>query len=107
LCNHNVENKIDISDIKAKKHKIQKEQKILKKLSSFSNGKDFLKNFKTLQKNFPFSIIINILDKYFKLILPYYTFLEDKQIANKILSSQLNKILNDFNTIYDKISIKI
>lgn len=86
---------------------IQKEQKIVKKLTSFNNEKDFLKNFKTLQKNFPSSIIINILNKYFKLILPYCTFLEDKQIANKILSSQLNKILNDFNTIYDRIKVKI
>ena len=93
-------NNLDIKEI-------QKEQKILKRLSLFNNEKDFLKNFKKLQKDFPASIIINILDKYFKLILPYYTFLKDKQLANQILRTQLNKILNDFNTIYDRISNKI
>ncbi len=93
-------NNLDIKEI-------QKEQKILKKLSSFRDEKDFIKNFNILQKNFPFSIIINILDKYFKLILPYYTFLKNKQDANQILTTQLNKILNDFNSIYDKINNKI
>lgn len=93
-------NNLDIKEI-------QKEQKILKKMSSFNNEKDFLKSFRTLQKKFPSSIIINILDKYFKLILPYYTFLKNKQDANQILSSQVNKILNDFNCIYDRITNKI
>jgi hypothetical protein len=93
-------NSLDIKEI-------QKERKILKKLSSFKNEKDFIKDFKTLQKNFPSSIIINILDKYFKLILPYYTFLKDKPDANQILRTQVNKILNDFNGIYDRISNKI
>lgn len=93
-------NNLDIKEI-------QKEQKILKRLSLINNEKDFLKNFNTLQKNFPSSIIINILDKYFNLILPYYTFLKDKQLANKILATQLNKILNEFNCIYDRISNKI
>lgn len=86
---------------------IQKERKILKKLSSFNKIEDFLKNFKNLEKTISYSIIINILDNYFKLILPYYTFLKNKQNANEILTSQLNKILNDFNSIYDKISNKI
>lgn len=86
---------------------IQKERKILKKLSSFNKIEDFLKNFKNLEKTISYSIIINILDNYFKLILPYYTFLKNKQDANEILTSQLNKILNDFNSIYDKINNKI
>lgn len=86
---------------------IQKERKILKKLSTFNNIEDFFTNFKNLEKTISYSIIINILDTYFKLILPYYTFLKNKQDADEILSSQLNKILNDFNSIYDKISNKI
>jgi hypothetical protein len=93
-------NSLDIKEI-------QKERKILKKLSSFNNIEDFFTNFKNLEKTISYSIIINILDTYFKLILPYYTFLKNKQDANEILSSQLNKILNDFNSIYDKISNKI
>lgn len=86
---------------------IQKERKILKKLSSFNKIEDFLKNFKNIEKTISYSIVINILDNYFKLILPYYTFLKNKQDANEILTSQLNKILNDFNSIYDKINNKI
>lgn len=86
---------------------IQKERKILKKLSLFNNIEDFFTNFKNLEKTISYSIVINILDTYFKLILPYYTFLKNKPGANEILSAQLNKILNDFNSIYDKISNKI
>lgn len=86
---------------------IQKERKILKKLSSFNKIEDFFTNFKNLEKTISYSIVINILDNYFKLILPYYTFLKNKPGANEILSAQLNKILNDFNSIYDKISNKI
>lgn len=86
---------------------IQKEQKILKKLSSFNKEKDFIKNFKILQRSFEYSIIINILDKYFKLILPYYSFIENKQFANQILIKQLDKILNEFNAIYDRIKLKL
>jgi len=93
-------NSLDIKEI-------QKERKILKKLSSFNNIEDFFTNFKNLEKTISYSIVINILDTYFKLILPYYTFLKNKQDANEILTSQLNKILNDFNSIYDKISNKI
>jgi hypothetical protein len=98
-------NKQQINSLDIKE--IQKERKILKKLSSFNNIEDFFTNFKNLEKTISYSIVINILDTYFKLILPYYTFLKNKQDANEILSSQLNKILNDFNSIYDKISNKI
>jgi hypothetical protein len=93
-------NSLDIKEI-------QKERKILKKLSSFNHIEDFFTNFKNLEKTISYSIVINILDNYFKLILPYYTFLKNKQDANEILTSQLNKILNDFNSIYDKINNKI
>ena len=93
-------NTLDIKDI-------QKEQKILKKLSSFNKKKDFIKNFRILQRSFEYSIIINIFDKYFKLILPYYSFIENKQFANEILIKQLDKILNEFNAIYDRIKLKL
>lgn len=93
-------NTLDIKDI-------QKEQKILKKLSSFNKEKDFIKNFKILQRSFEYSIIINIFDKYFKLILPYYIFIENQQFSNQILIKQLEKILNEFNTIYDRMKIKL
>lgn len=89
-------NSLDINEI-------QKEQKILKKFNSSSNIK---KDLEELKRKFPTSLITNIFDRYFKLILPYYNFLEDKNLANEILKSQIDEILNKFNTIYDKIGIK-
>lgn len=89
-------NSLDINEI-------QKEQKILKKVNSSSNIK---KELEELKRKFPTSLIINIFDKYFKLILPYYNFLEDKNLANNILKSQIDEILKKFNTIYDKIDTK-
>lgn len=89
-------NSLDINEI-------QKEKKILKKFNSSSN---IIKDFEELKRKFPSSLIINILDKYFKLIFPYYTFLEDKNLANEILKNQIDEILKKFNTIYDKIDIK-
>ena len=89
-------NSLDINEI-------QKEQKILKKFNSSSNIK---KDLEELKRKFPTSLIINIFDRYFKLILPYYNFLEDKNLANEILKSQIDEILKKFNTIYDKIDTK-
>ena len=84
-------------------NEIQKEQKILKKFNSSSNIR---KDLEELKRKFPTSLITNIFGRYFKLILPYYNFLEDKNLANEILKSQIDEILNKFNTIYDKIGIK-
>lgn len=92
-------NNLDINEI-------QKEQKILNKLSSI-NKKDFIKTFESLKQKFQTSIVINIFDKYLKLVLPYYNFLSDNTLANDILDNQINEILNKFNSIFDKINTKI
>jgi len=89
---------IDIKDI-------QQEKNILKKLNSIKT-QNFFKELQTIFKNYPNSIICNIFDRFFKLILPYYNMLKDKNLANEILKKQLNEVLNTFNSIFDKINIK-
>ena len=75
------------------------ENEILENLSPL---KDLclIETFQQFQKTYPNSIIINILDKYFKLILPYYNFIGNKTISNKILNTQLQEILVKFNSLF-------
>lgn len=75
------------------------ENEILEKLSPLKDLY-FIETFQQFQKIYPNSIIINILDKYFKLILPYYNFIGNKTIANTILNTQLKEILNKFNSLF-------
>ena len=51
-------------------------------------------------------MICNIFDRFFKLILPYNKILENKE-ANEILEKQIFEVLSSFNSIFDKINIKI
>ncbi len=51
-------------------------------------------------------MICNIFDRFFKLILPYNKILENKE-ANEILEKQICELLSSFNSIFDRINIKI
>ncbi len=75
---------------------LKKERKILTKLILLKKDITFFEEFENIKQKNPTLISINILEKYFYLILPYYHFLEDKSIANKILEKQLTAILNRF-----------
>lgn len=88
------------------KKDILKEKKILLKLQNMKSN-SYYKEFLNIKRNFEHSIIINILDKYFDLMNPYFNFINSSEIANEIMKKQLKIILNEFNTIYDTISDKI
>jgi hypothetical protein len=88
------------------KKDILKEKKILLKLQNMKSP-NFYKDFLNIKRNFEHSIIINILDKYFDLVNPYFNFLNSTQKANEIMEKQLKIILNEFNSIYATINDKI
>jgi hypothetical protein len=89
---------IDIKDI-------SKEKKILKKLNTIKI-ENFYKEFKIVFEKYPNSMICNIFDRFFKLILPYNKILENKE-ANEILEKQICAVLSSFNSIFDKIDTKL
>jgi hypothetical protein len=78
---------------------LKKERKILIKLILLKKDMTFFEEFKNIKQKNPSLILINILEKYFNLILPYYHFLENKSIANKILEKQLSELLARFNLL--------
>ena len=78
------------------------ERKILIKLNSLEKDILFFDKFKNIQGEYPNSISVNILEKYFKLILPYYKFIKNKNISNKILKKQLEEILKKLSMIFNK-----
>lgn len=88
------------------KKDILKEKKILLKLQNMKSN-SYYKEFLNIKRNFNHSIIINILDKYFNLMNPYFNFINSSEIANEIMKKHLKIILNEFNSIYDTISHKI
>ncbi len=96
FLNKNLE-EIDIKEI-------IKEKKVLKKLNSIKIEK-FHQEFKIVFEKYPNSMICNIFDRFFKLILPYNNILESKE-ANEILKKQIFEVLSSFNSIFDKINIK-
>lgn len=87
---------LDIQDIKD----IENEKEIIKKLILLDLEKDFIKEFENIKLNFLDSIVLNIFDKYLRLILPYYNFIKEKNIANKLLKNQISEILDKFNRIF-------
>ncbi|HJE03666.1 hypothetical protein AAX26_00592 [Aliarcobacter thereius] len=89
---------IDIKDI-------QKEKKVLKKLNNIKI-ENFHNEFKMVFKKYPNSMICNIFDRFFKLILPYNLILNSNE-ANEILEKQIFEALNSFNSIFDKIDTKL
>lgn len=86
---------------------VQKEQEILKILTNLEIKYELIEKIGNIKKDYPTSVILSIFERYFKLILPYYNFLNDKELANKILNKQIGEILNKFNSIYDKIDTKL
>ncbi|WP_418179606.1 6-hydroxymethylpterin diphosphokinase MptE-like protein [Aliarcobacter lanthieri] len=86
------------------KNEINKEQEVLKKLNDLDKN-TFYKEFKVIFENYPQSMICNIFNRFFKLVLPYHNILKNQDIANKILEKQIDEVLNAFNTIFDKIDI--
>ncbi|RBQ26600.1 6-hydroxymethylpterin diphosphokinase MptE-like protein [Arcobacter sp. CECT 9188] len=88
------------------KNEINKEQEVLKKLNNLDKN-SFYKEFKVIFENYPQSMICNIFNRFFRLILPYHNILKNQDIANKILEKQIDEVLNAFNTIFDKIDINL
>lgn len=84
---------------------IIKEKKVLKKLNSIKIEK-FHQEFKIFFEKYPNSMICNIFDRFFKLILPYNKILENEEV-NEILEKQICELLSSFNSIFDRINIKI
>jgi hypothetical protein len=78
---------------------LKKERKILTKLVSLKKDMTFFEEFKNIKQKNSSLILINILEKYFNLILPYYHFLDNKSIANKILEKQLNELIYKLSLI--------
>ena len=87
---------LDIQDIQD----IKNEKEIIKQLILLDLEKDFIKEFENIKLNFLDSIVLNIFDKYLRLILPYYNFIKEKNIANKLLKNQISEILDKFNRIF-------
>lgn len=77
-----------------------KERKILIKFNSLEKNISFFNEFKNIQQKYPNSIAVNILEKYFKLILPYYKFIKNENISNEILKKQLEKVLGKLFDIF-------
>lgn len=92
ISNRNIE-------IYAKEFK--KEQKIFEKLSLESlENMNFIKEFQKIKQKFPNSIVVNILDRFLRLVLPYHSFLKDKKIADEILKNQLKEIFDKFKMVF-------
>ncbi len=87
---------LDIQDIQD----IKNEKEIIKQLILLDLEKDFIKEFENIKLNFLDSIVLNIFDKYLRLILPYYNFIKEKNISNKLLKNQISEILDKFNRIF-------
>lgn len=98
LINLNNISKKNINKIFKKESK--KEKEILSKLNSLKKDINFFEQFKSIQYKYPYSISINILEKYFKLILPYYNLLQNKNLANNILEIEIKRILKDLSIIF-------
>lgn len=98
LLNLDTISKQDLNNIFVKEFNV--EEKILTKLNLLKKDISFFDEFKNIQKKYPNSILVNILKKYFKLILPYYRFIKNEDIANKILIKQLEKVLKKLVDIF-------
>ncbi|CAM3830087.1 6-hydroxymethylpterin diphosphokinase MptE-like protein [Arcobacter cloacae] len=82
------------------KKNFAKENKILSEVRNIDKNINFYKNFKDIQQKYPNSISLDILEKYLKLILPYYNLLRNQSLANNILEKQLNEIINKLFVIF-------
>ncbi|MCG3685608.1 motility associated factor glycosyltransferase family protein [Aliarcobacter butzleri] len=82
-----------------------KEKKILKRLQSVKLEKFFVE-FKTLFGTYANSTILNIFDRFFKLVLPYYNMLKNRSLADEILQKQICEVLNSFDKVFCRIDNK-
>ena len=64
---------------------LQNEQKILKALLNLKIENDLIEKIQNLKEKSNISVVLSIFEKYFKLILPYYNFLENKDLRDKII----------------------
>lgn len=78
-----------------------KEKNILTKIALLKKDETFLDEFKNIQKQYLSSISLDILEKYLKLILPYYNFIKNDNLRNKELQKQLNKIIYKLSLIFN------
>ena len=79
---------------------------ILKKLNNLKI-ENFYSDFKIIFKNYPNSVVVNIFDRFFRLVLPYKNILKNQDISNKILEKQIKEVLNAFNSIFDRINVNL
>ena len=98
LLNLNSMTKQKLNDIFIKE--FDKEREILIKLNYLEKSISFFDEFKNIQQKYPDSISLNILEKYFKLILPYYKFIKKENTTDKILKRQLGEILEKLFNIF-------
>ena len=84
------------------KDRIANEKNILMILNKLQTDTFFDEVFK-LNKEFPSSLVLNIFISYYKLISPYLFFIKNKSIANQTFEIQLNILLKEFNTLFDRI----
>ncbi len=84
------------------KNRITSEKKILINLNQLQIDTFSDEVFK-LNKEFPSSLILSVFINYYKLISPYLFFIKNKSSANQTYKIQVNILLKEFNTLYDRI----
>ncbi len=77
------------------------EKNILVKIALLKKDETFLDEFRNIQKQYLSSIALNILEKYLMLILPYYNFIKNDNLRNKVLQKQLNEIIYKLSLIFN------
>lgn len=85
---------IDINELK-------KEKKILKRLQNVKLEK-FFDEFKSLFSTYSNSTILNIFDRFFKLVLPYHNMLKNRGLSDEILQKQIFEVLQSFDKIFGR-----
>lgn len=80
--------------------KFQIEKEILSEINNLLKDNYFFEYFDKIQLKYPNSMSINILKKYFQLILPYHNFLKNKQIADTVINKQINEIICKLDSIF-------
>lgn len=73
--------------------KYYEEKNILMKINSLKKDETFLDEFRDIQKQYLSSISINILEKYLKLVLPYYNFIKNGNTHKEKFNRQLDEII--------------
>lgn len=82
---------------------LQKEKKVLKKLLDLKRDEQIYKHYLQLKRKFEYSIVINIVNRYFNLMNPYHNFFNDKKAVILIQKAQIEALFEKLNTIYSEI----